>query len=122
MARILAVDDSPAIRTLVKVVLEGAGHKVAVAEDGVEAMAFARKRTADLVITDLNMPNMSGMSLAGNLRRLENYQNVPILIMTTESSDYKKNKAKHSGATGWIQKPVDQDRLITAVNKVLKLD
>lgn len=122
MARILAVDDSKAIRTMVKLVLEGQGHKVAVAEDGVEAMKFARSKTADLVISDLNMPNMGGMSLANNLRRLDNYKSVPILIMTTESADYKKNKAKSSGANGWIQKPVDQERLIKAVNRVLCLN
>ncbi len=122
MARILAVDDSKTIRTMVKLVLEGQGHKVAVAEDGVEAMKFARSKTADLVISDLNMPNMGGMSLANNLRRLDNYKSVPILIMTTESADYKKNKAKSSGANGWIQKPVDQERLIKAVNRVLGLN
>lgn len=122
MARILAVDDSKAIRTMVKIVLEAEGHKVALMEDGVEAMKFARERTADLVISDLNMPNMGGMSLANNLRRLENYKDVPILIMTTESSDYKKHKAKSSGANGWIQKPVEQESLIRAVNKVLKIE
>ena len=122
MAKILAVDDSKAIRTMMKIVLESEGHKVALMEDGVEAMKFARERTADLVISDLNMPNMGGMSLATNLRRLENYKNVPILIMTTESADYKKQKAKNSGANGWIQKPVEQEKLIRAVNKVLKIE
>jgi len=121
MAKILAVDDSLAIRSMLKMVLEDAGHKVVIAEDGVEAMKVARNRVADLVISDLNMPNMGGMSLVNNLRRLEHYQEVPILIMTTESDKYKKDKAKKSGANGWIQKPVEQERLIAAVNKVLGL-
>jgi two-component system chemotaxis response regulator CheY len=119
MANILAVDDSEAIRTLMKVVLEGAGHTVFIKENGREAFDFAKDHTVDLVITDLNMPEMGGMSLVSNLRRLDHYKTKPILVMTTETADYKKQKAKGMGATGWIAKPVDQDRLLQAVTKTV---
>ena len=120
MASILAVDDSPAIRSLMEVVLEGAGHTVFLKENGREALNFARSHTVDLVITDLNMPEMGGMSLVGHLRRLDEYKTTPILVITTETADYKKQKAKSTGATGWIAKPVDKDRLLKAVEKTVQ--
>ncbi len=119
MAHILAVDDAKVIRMMVQSILEAQGHQVTLAEDGTEAIAWARENTVDLVITDLNMPNMGGMSLTAALRKLEHYKFTPILVMTTEDGNYKKNKAKNSGATGWIQKPVDAERLIRAVDKTL---
>ena len=119
MAHILAVDDAKVIRMLVQSVLEAQGHQVTLAEDGAEAIAWARENSVDMVITDLNMPNMGGMSLTAALRKLDHYQYTPILVMTTEDGSYKKNKAKNSGATGWIQKPVDEERLIKAVEKTL---
>lgn len=119
MAHILAVDDAKVIRMLVQSVLEAEGHQVTLAEDGTEAIAWARDNAVDLVITDLNMPNMGGMVLTAALRKLEHYRYTPILVMTTEDGSYKKNKAKNSGATGWIQKPVDETRLIRAVDKTI---
>lgn len=120
MASILAVDDSQAIRSLMQVVLEGEGHTVFLKENGREALEFARNHTVDLVITDLNMPEMGGMSLVGHLRRLDTYKAVPILVITTETADYKKQKARTVGATGWIAKPVDKQRLLKAVAKTIK--
>jgi len=120
MASILAVDDSQAIRSLMQVVLEGEGHTVFVKENGREALDFARNHTVDLVITDLNMPEMGGMSLVSHLRRLDNYKTLPILVITTETADYKKQKARTVGATGWIAKPVDKSRLLNAVAKTIK--
>ena len=119
MASILAVDDSEAIRTLMKVVLESAGHTVFVKENGREALDWARDHTVDLVITDLTMPERGGMSFVGNLRRLEGYKTKPILVITTETADYKKQKAKTVGATGWIAKPVNKDRLLAAVERTV---
>lgn len=119
MANILAVDDSEAIRTMMKVVLETAGHNVFIKENGREALEWARGHTVDLVITDLNMPEMGGMSLVSHLRRLEGYKSKPILVITTETADYKKSKAKNVGATGWIAKPVDKNRLLAAVEKTV---
>ncbi len=119
MASIMAVDDSAAIRTLMQVVLEGAGHTVFLFENGRLALDFARGHSVDLVITDLNMPEMGGMSLVGHLRRLEAYKSKPILVITTETADYKKQKAKSTGATGWIAKPVDKDRLLKAIERTV---
>ncbi len=119
MANIIAVDDSAAIRTLMQVVLEAAGHTVFLFENGRLALDFAKTHSVDLVITDLNMPEMGGMSLVSHLRRLENYKSKPILVITTETADYKKQKAKTVGATGWIAKPVDKDRLLKAVERTV---
>lgn len=121
MAHILAVDDAKVIRLMVQSTLEREGHTVTLAENGREALNFARDNTVDLVITDLNMPIMNGMVLAAALRNLDEHRFTPILIMTTENSDYKKSKAKSSGASGWIQKPVDPERLLKAVKKTLDL-
>ncbi len=120
MANILAVDDSEAIRTMMRVVLESAGHNVFIKNNGREALDFARGHTVDLVITDLNMPEMGGMSLVSHLRRLDTYKACPILVITTETDDYKKSKAKGVGATGWIAKPVTQDRLLKAVERTVQ--
>lgn len=119
MARILAVDDSEAIRMMMHTILSAAGHEVVVQEDGRKALDYARDNTVDLVITDLNMPEMGGMSLIASLRRMGSYAHVPILIMTTETADYKKQKAKSAGATGWIAKPVSEERLLLAVKKTV---
>jgi two-component system chemotaxis response regulator CheY len=119
MASIIAVDDSAAIRTLMQVVLESAGHTVFLFENGRLALDFARDHSVDLVITDLNMPVMGGMSLVGNLRRLDEYKAKPILVITTETADYKKQKAKSTGATGWIVKPVSKGRLLTAIERTV---
>ncbi len=119
MAHILAVDDQRVMRELVKSVLEGEGHQVLIAEDGVEAMSIARDNSFDLVLTDINMPNMNGISLVSKLRRLDAYSSTPIIMLTTESADFKKDKAKRMGANGWLQKPFDPDRLIKAVNSTL---
>ncbi|OUR89425.1 response regulator [Methylophaga sp. 42_8_T64] len=119
MAHILAVDDSQAIRLMVQSVLEKEGHKVTSAESGIDALGVARENSVDLIITDLNMPNMGGMALVGHLRKIDNHRFTPILIMTTEHSDFLKAKAKSAGASGWIKKPVDEERLLRAVDKTL---
>lgn len=119
MARILAVDDSEAIRMMMRTILSAAGHEVVTHEDGRKALDYARDNTVDLVITDLNMPEMGGMSLIASLRRMDTYVHVPILIMTTETADYKKQKARSAGATGWIAKPVNEERLLLAVKKTV---
>jgi len=119
MARIIAVDDALAIRSAIKLILSHHGHDVFDFENGKDAIEFARQESVDLVITDLNMPEMNGMSLISSLRRLEDYEHTPILVMTTETADYKKKKAKSVGATGWIAKPFTEERILKALNKVL---
>ncbi|NTS77979.1 response regulator [Catenovulum sp. SM1970] len=122
MANILAIDDQLVMRQMVSVVLEKAGHQVTTAEDGVKALEKIRGNPCafDLVISDVNMPNMSGISLVAKIRRLQEYKFIPILMLTTESSQYRKDKAKASGASGWLTKPFDPPRLTNAVNKLIQ--
>ncbi len=119
MANILLVDDSTSMREMVSFTLREAGHDVSEAEDGVEALEFAKKTSVNLVITDVNMPNMDGITLTGELRTLDDYKFVPILILTTETGTAKKEQGKVAGATGWIEKPFDPDHLLATVNRVL---
>lgn len=119
MASILLVDDSTSMREMVSFTLREAGHEVSEAEDGVEALEFARKALVNLVITDVNMPNMDGITLTSELRTLDNYRFIPILILTTETGTAKKEQGKVAGATGWIEKPFDPDHLLATVNRVL---
>lgn len=119
MASILAVDGQKSMREMVRIVLESSGHSVTLAEDGVEAMSIARTENFDMVITDINMPNMNGISFVSKLKLLEQYKFTPVLMLTTETSSYKKDKAKAFGASGWLTKPFDPDRLNNAVGKLL---
>jgi two-component system chemotaxis response regulator CheY len=120
MARILAVDDSPAMRQMVSVTLRSAGHEVVEASDGRDALEIAKKQPAvDLVITDINMPNMDGITLVKELRQLAHYQGVPLLVLTTEASAQKKQEGKAAGATGWIVKPFNPERLLATVARVV---
>ncbi|HEU4623189.1 MAG TPA: response regulator [Steroidobacteraceae bacterium] len=119
MPRILAVDDSPSMRQMVSATLTGAGYEVEQAEDGVQALALAGKQRFDLVITDVNMPNMDGITLVRELRGKPNYKFVPLLILTTEATSERKLQGKNAGATGWLVKPFNPDRLLATIQKVL---
>lgn len=119
MASILAVDDSASMRQMVSFTLKSAGHEVTEAEDGVVALNQARSGKFDLVITDVNMPNMDGITLIGELRKLPNYKFTPLLMLTTESSSDKKMAGKNAGATGWIVKPFNPDQLLAVIKKAL---
>ena len=117
--RILAVDDSPSVRQMVKLTLTGAGYDIVEAGDGAEGLSKAKATTLDMVVTDLNMPVMNGLGLIRELRKLPAYRGVPILFLTTESDPERKQQAKAAGATGWITKPFQQDQLVAIVRKVL---
>ncbi|WP_126454266.1 response regulator [Sulfuriflexus mobilis] len=119
MASILAVDDSASMRQMVSFTLKGAGYDVTEAKDGQEALNIAKSNKFNLVITDVNMPNMDGITLTKELRTLPAYKFIPILTLTTESSSEKKMAGKQAGATGWIVKPFNPDQLLATVKKVL---
>jgi two-component system, chemotaxis family, chemotaxis protein CheY len=116
---ILAVDDSSSLRQMVAFSLKAAGYAVVEAVDGQDGLEKAKTTTVDLVLTDQNMPRMDGLSLIKQLRGLPAYQKVPILMLTTESSDEMKQKGRAAGANGWLVKPFDPQRLIEVVKKVI---
>ncbi len=120
MPHILAVDDSSSIREVVTLTLKIAGFESSQANDGVEALAMAQKFQYDLVLTDVNMPNMDGIELIRALRALPGYRTTPILTLTTERELTRRHEGKAAGATGWIVKPFMPDKLIETLQRVLQ--
>lgn len=116
--RILTVDDSASMRVLLKQALNVSGFEVEQAEDGQEAYEWLAANDVDVVITDINMPRLDGFGLIEQLRMTGRHGERPILVLSTESSDEKKNRAREAGATGWIVKPFDPDKLAAAVRRV----
>ena len=119
MTTILTVDDTASMRQMISFTLGSVGYDVIQASDGVEALKLARDRKVDLVIADVNMPNMDGISLVKSLRTLDAYRFTPILMLTTESQEDMRSKGKRAGATGWIVKPFNPEQLVNVVKKVL---
>jgi two-component system chemotaxis response regulator CheY len=117
--KVLAVDDSESMRRMVLLTLTGAGYDVVQACDGVEALELARAAPVDLVLTDVNMPRMDGITLVRQLRELPHYKFTPMLILTTESSQERKMDGKRAGATGWLIKPFNPPQLLATVARVL---
>jgi len=116
--KILTVDDSKTMREMVSFTLKSAGYEVIEAEDGKAALETLSNNKVDAVITDLNMPNMNGFELIQSLRANPAYKFVPILMLTTEGEDSKKQQGKSAGATGWIVKPFVPEKLVEVVQKV----
>lgn len=112
---ILAADDSAAMRQIIAATLADAGHQVSVAADGEQALHAARERCFDLVLTDQHMPGLDGLGLVRALRQLAPYDDVPVLLLTTESGEAFKAAARAAGATGLIMKPLDP----AALNRVI---
>jgi len=120
MKQILTVDDSASIRQMVSFTLTKAGYQVVEAVDGKDGLAKAGKQKFDMIITDLNMPNMDGIQMMTGIRALPGYGFTPILMLTTESQAEKKDAGRKAGATGWIVKPFNADQLIAVVQKLVK--
>lgn len=116
---ILAVDDSASIRQMVSFTLKSAGYDVVEALDGMDGLEKAKARSINLILTDQNMPRMDGLTLIKSLRALRQYATTPILMLTTESSDTMKAQGRAAGATGWLVKPFDPQKLIEVVRKVI---
>jgi len=118
--KLLVVDDSSSIRELLKITLEAENYQVTLSVDGLDALNYLDGRHYDLIITDLHMPNMNGMELIGEIRKKEEYKYVPILFLTTETKADLKMQAKKEGATGWLTKPFDGDKLKRTIKRVLR--
>ena len=117
--KIITVDDAATIRRMVSFTLRGAGHEVLEAADGSIALNLLQAQPVDLVITDVNMPNMNGIELTRQLRKLPSFSRTPVLFLTTESDPAKKAEGRAAGATGWIVKPFSQEQLLAVVAKLL---
>jgi len=116
--RILTVDDSASMRALLNHALTSQGFDVSQAEDGEVALEWLALNEVDVVITDINMPRLDGFGLIEKLRAGNRHRDRPILVLTTESSEEKKARARSAGATGWIVKPFDPEKLCAAVRRV----
>jgi two-component system chemotaxis response regulator CheY len=116
--RILTIDDSKTIRDMLMLTLADAGFDVLQAVDGKDGLNVLDREQVDVVITDINMPIMDGYEVIRHMRSNSAHKTTPILVLTTESEADKKNLARAAGATGWMVKPFDPDRLIATINKV----
>lgn len=116
---ILAVDDSASIRMMVSFTLKEQGYRVIEAQDGTEGLARMQEEKVDMVITDLNMPNLDGIGLIRGIRANATNKFTPIIMLTTESHDAKKQEGRQAGASGWIVKPFRPEQLLAVVKRVI---
>ena len=117
--RVLTVDDSRTILAMLHHTLSNAGFEVLQAEDGKQGLDVLKTQTVDVVITDINMPVMDGIEFIRHVRATGNHQSLPILILTTETSQDKRDQGKAAGGTGWIVKPFDPEKLISVIHRVV---
>ena len=118
-AAILTVDDSASVRMAIRIALTRAGYTVSEASDGADGLAKAKSQHFDMIVTDLNMPRMDGLTMIRELRKLPGQAGIPIIFVTTESDGEIKAQAKAAGATGWLVKPFQSDQIARVARKVL---
>jgi two-component system chemotaxis response regulator CheY len=116
---VLAVDDSVSIRMMVSFTLQQCGYAVIEAEDGMAGLMKLRNQIVDMVITDLNMPRLDGISFIRSIRAQPDYRHTPVVMLTTEFQDASKQQAREAGATGWITKPFRPEQLLAVVRKMI---
>lgn len=116
---ILSVDDSKSVRDMIGFTLEPRGYTVIGAADGVEGLSQLAAHTVSMVICDLNMPNMNGIEMIKKAREDTRFDGIPIVMLTTEAQKEKMMEAKTAGATGWLVKPFDEDKLVSVVGKMV---
>jgi len=116
--RVMTVDDSATVRQVLQMTLEGAGYEVLQAVDGVDALRKLANESIDMLVTDLNMPNMDGITLIREVRHDPANRFLPIVMLTTESQPEKKQEGKLAGASGWIVKPFKPEQLLAVVRMV----
>lgn len=116
---ILTVDDSRTMRDMLKMALVEAGYDVVQAVDGLDGLEVLKGTVPDVIVTDINMPKLDGFGFIEAVRALQKFRGVPILVLTTESDQEKKARARSAGATGWIVKPFNPEKLVSAIRRVL---
>ncbi len=116
--KILTVDDSKTMRQMLEVALTAAGFEVVQAIDGIHGLETLESANPDVIVTDINMPRMDGFGFIEGVRTNERHRAIPILVLTTESDAEKKERARRAGATGWIVKPFDPAKLVSAIKRV----
>lgn len=116
---VMAVDDSASVRQMVQFTLQDAGYTVVTATDGADALTKLKSGPVNMVLTDLNMPNLDGIGLIRAVRAIPECKFIPIVMLTTESQGARKDEAKAAGATGWIVKPFKPEQLIAVIKRVL---
>ena len=116
---VLIVDDSASLRKVVCIALEGAGYSVIEGVDGKDALTKLDGQKINLIVSDVNMPNMDGITLVKEVKRLPNYKFTPIIMLTTESEESKKQAGQAAGAKAWIVKPFQPEQLLNAVSKLI---
>lgn len=116
---ILVVDDSASIRQVVRIALEGAGYHVIEASDGKDGLAKIKGQAINLVVSDVNMPNMDGISMVKAIKQLPDHKFTPIMMLTTESQESKKQEGRAAGAKAWLVKPFQANALLAAVSKLI---
>lgn len=119
--RVLAVDDSATMRRLIEATLSPRGFQVFLAEDGIEGLARLTEVDPHVVITDINMPRLDGFGVIEGVRRSPTHAGIPVLVLTTESGADLKARAREAGATGWLVKPFEDDRLVNVLRRVLAI-
>lgn len=116
--QVLAIDDSRIMRELIAAALAPAGFEVRLAHDGEDGLAALGTLVPDVILTDLNMPRLDGFGVIAAVRRSDAHRATPILVLTTESAPDLRARARAAGATGWLVKPFDADRLVAAIRRV----
>ncbi len=120
MKTVMTVDDSASLRQMVGVVLRGGGYQVVEAVDGMDALSKLKGQDLQLILTDINMPNMDGLEVTRRIRAMPDYRFGPVVLLTSESNPEKKQLGKAAGATAWIVKPFNPDQLLAVVKKVVR--
>jgi two-component system, chemotaxis family, chemotaxis protein CheY len=116
---VLTIDDSRTMRDMLQMALTEAGFRVTQAEDGQHGLEMLARETPRVIVTDINMPRLDGFGFIEAVRREAKYRSIPILVLTTESDNEKKMRARQAGATGWIVKPFDPEKLVAAIRRVI---
>lgn len=116
---VMIVDDSASLRQVVNMALRGAGYEVLEACDGRDALAKLNGQRVHLVISDVNMPNMDGITLVREMKKLDSYKFTPVIMLTTEAQDDKKREGQAAGAKAWVVKPFQPQQMLNAVSKLI---